>query len=504
MKTAWHGILIAGYALLAAMIALLLPALLPETAGGIAILLAIVSFMACALAHEIFTRRQNDAQTVRRMLALKKAYDLQKEELQQALADIRSQGGRRPAPRNPISDSEDFFRPDPPVSGSDFPSSRPAPAEDRPPQPMPRQAAPRQVPPRPDRMHREMPLPDARPERPPLHNAPEDEDEPLFPEQRQVQKAGGQSGLQTKELQDMEAEVKVLHSLVEQLYNDDGLYGRKTESAPAPEPVKPKRRGLRIVGKGSDSALLDTVREGLRHDRIDLYLQPIVSLPQRKRRFYECFSRIRAADGAVIKPQEYMPVAEKEGLVAAIDNMLLFRSVQLLRKVRAHDYSMAFFCNVSPYSLGDEKFLKEFISYMESHQDLAPSLVMELKQGDVPDDLNGLSPQMDRLGRMGYRFALNSVTDFDLDFKELQRHHFHFVKVDAKALINRFKESPAGGEIRSFKQQLDDKGIDMIVENIETEQMLIELLDFNIDYGQGFLFGEPRISKDPTTGMRAI
>ena len=165
---------------------------------------------------------------------------------------------------------------------------------------------------------------------------------------------------------------------------------------------------------------------------------------------------------------------------------------------------MSFFCNISPNSLGDQAFLKDFIGYMESHQDLAASLVMELNQKDVPEELDQLSPHMDRLGKMGYRFALDGVDDFDLDFKKLQKHHFHFVKVNAKALIDRFKESPTGGEIRSFKQQLDDKGIDMIVEHIETEQMLIELLDFNIDYGQGFLFGEPRISKDPSTGLRAL
>ena len=43
--------------------------------------------------------------------------------------------------------------------------------------------------------------------------------------------------------------------------------------------------------------------------------------------------------------------------------------------------------------------------------------------------------------------------------------------------------------------------MDLIVENVETEQALIEILDFNIDLGQGFLFGEPRLSKDPATAQ---
>ena len=53
------------------------------------------------------------------------------------------------------------------------------------------------------------------------------------------------------------------------------------------------------------------------------------------------------------------------------------------------------------------------------------------------------------------------------------------------------------GGIAALKQTMDDAGIDLIAEKIETEKMLVELLEHNIDFGQGYLFGEPRMSKDP-------
>ena len=46
-----------------------------------------------------------------------------------------------------------------------------------------------------------------------------------------------------------------------------------------------------------------------------------------------------------------------------------------------------------------------------------------------------------------------------------------------------------------MKQTLDRYNVDLIVEKIERESDLIELLDLNIDFGQGFLFGEPRLSR---------
>ena len=60
-------------------------------------------------------------------------------------------------------------------------------------------------------------------------------------------------------------------------------------------------------------------------------------------------------------------------------------------------------------------------------------------------------------------------------------------------------ESQSADRIQALKRRLDGAGIDLIVEKIETEQMLVELLDYNIDFGQGYLFGEPRLSQDPSS-----
>lgn len=432
--------------------AFVVPAIWPEVGTLTGILSGVVVALGFGLGHEAYRRKNFENQTHRHMLALKKAYDQHKLELVEMRVELFQQAAGGIPTRTAPAPQETFSPPPVPQAPPVAPQPSSAPASD-----------------------------DAQPAAP-------DMVEPTDPREEVA----------------IEAEVKVLRSLVEQLYKEDiPTSARKSKSAGDSGGDK-SRIGLRVVGKNGKNNILETVKEALRNERVDLYLQPIVSLPQRKRRFFECFSRIRTADGNTLQADQFMPVARKEGLEATVDNILLFRSVQLLQKVRAHDYSMAFFCNLSPNSLSDESFLQEFTRYMESHQDLAPSLVLELRQSDIEGRLEALTPHLDRLGRLGYRFALDGVTQFDLDVGALAQRHFHFVKVNAEALVNRFKASPGGGEVRSLKQQLDDRGIDMIVEHIETEQMLIELLDFNIDYGQGFLFGEPRMSKDPSAGgMRA-
>ena len=135
--------------------------------------------------------------------------------------------------------------------------------------------------------------------------------------------------------------------------------------------------------KLSETDMLDIMRDALRQNRVDLYLQPIVSLPQRKHRYFGRFSAVRNANDAVITPDRYIEIAKKSGLIKAIDNMLLFRCIQLVKKIQKHDYTTSFFCNVSPTTRADREFFQEFREFLERNEDLAPSIVFEFSQADI-------------------------------------------------------------------------------------------------------------------------
>jgi cyclic-di-GMP phosphodiesterase TipF (flagellum assembly factor) len=300
---------------------------------------------------------------------------------------------------------------------------------------------------------------------------------------------------------DVVAEVKVLQNLVERLYA-----AREVEAASGGQfaDAVPDAEG-EMTAEGA--AVLDIVREALRQDRIDVFLQPVVSLPQRKRRFYECFTRIRGADGSFVLPEQYIQVAEEAGLIAAIDNMLLFRGVQLVRRSQRRHFDLGFFCNISPHTMRDREFFGDFVEFMEENAELSPNLVFEFAQSAVAQQDAETRADLQRLAAMGFRFAMDGVTDLDLDPEELAARHFKFVKVDCALLLAKARaESPVldlrehgqvrarkpAHDLRSLKAALDAVGIDLIVEKIESDTDLVELLEYNIDFGQGYLFGEPR------------
>ncbi len=100
---------------------------------------------------------------------------------------------------------------------------------------------------------------------------------------------------------------------------DGALELTESEAVSGPLPFK----GL------SRDGIAELVANAVDADRIDLYLQPIVTLPQRKVRYYEAMSRLRTEDGDIVPAGDFIEIAESVGLMPKIDNLLMFRCVQV-------------------------------------------------------------------------------------------------------------------------------------------------------------------------------
>jgi len=252
------------------------------------------------------------------------------------------------------------------------------------------------------------------------------------------------------------------------------------------------------------SHMLQVVQDALAENRVDLYLQPIVSLPQRRTVFYESFSRLRDETGRVMMPAEYLAVAEPEGLMTAIDNLLLFRCVQIVRRLAKQDRKVGIFCNISLASLGDESFFPQFLEFMQGNKDLAGAVIFELGQGAFERRGPVEARHMARLASLGFSFSLDKVNDLDLDFQDLARADVKYLKVGAQMMLDQLEEQDGKLVIASlpdlnasdFAALTRRYGIEVIVEKVEAERQIVDILDLDIGYGQGHLFGEPRAIRD--------
>jgi cyclic-di-GMP phosphodiesterase, flagellum assembly factor TipF len=247
-----------------------------------------------------------------------------------------------------------------------------------------------------------------------------------------------------------------------------------------------------IAARVNDNEMLEIVSQAIEAGRVDLYLQPTVTLPERRPRYFEALTRIRTKADSLVLPGSYLPVAETSGMMPLIDNVLLVKSVQTLRRLGADSRIKGVFCNISVTTLLDPEFFPELVEFMEENSGLSESLIFEVGQpailGLSADELGAL----DTLGALGYGFCLDHVVDLDVDFASLRDRSFRFVKIDAKTFLHDMEAKGSVFSASEMKRALDDFDMRLIVEKVEDEGQVAQLLDYGVELAQGYLFGSPK------------
>jgi cyclic-di-GMP phosphodiesterase TipF (flagellum assembly factor) len=237
---------------------------------------------------------------------------------------------------------------------------------------------------------------------------------------------------------------------------------------------------------------IETVRNAVEANRSDIHLQPIVTLPQRKVRYYEAFTRLRTEDGTLLQPSEFLEPAETAGLMPQIDNMLLLRSVQVVRRLQLKNRDVGVFCNIAASTLSDPQIFPRILEFMDANRALAPSLVLELRQGVLralgPVEAEALSALRD----LGFRFCIDQVSDLRMEPRDLGERGIRYVKVAAPLLLGQATAPKSDIHAADLSDLLGRYGISLIAERIETEAQVVDLLEYDVRFGQGFLFSPPR------------
>ena len=254
-------------------------------------------------------------------------------------------------------------------------------------------------------------------------------------------------------------------------------------SAVAAEAASPSR---------SQPQLLAAVKNAVEESRLDIYLQPMVTLPQRKVRFYEAVTRLRDDKDQILAADDFIAIAEAGGLIGKIDHMVMLRCIQVLRRLMVRNKDVGVFCNVSAATLGNPANFAQCLDFLEANRALAPSFVLEFKQAAFrhlgPTEIENLAA----LSQRGYRFSIDHVTDLRIEPRDLADRGVRFIKVPAALLLDPKQSSTSDIHPSDLSDLLGRFGIDLIAEKIEGERAVVDLLDYDVRFGQGFLFAPPR------------
>jgi cyclic-di-GMP phosphodiesterase TipF (flagellum assembly factor) len=257
----------------------------------------------------------------------------------------------------------------------------------------------------------------------------------------------------------------------------------------------------KVVSKGPqrfDEVMVEKLLEdSLAHERLDIAVQPVVRLPQRRPAYLEVLARLpRRGNAAPIEASRFFAHVRQTRKVPVVDRLALQYTVKLLTGAHRPHGDLPYMLNIQPETLKDATYMARLVQYLRTNRDLAPRLIFEMPQSSYDAVTAPVRHVMDGLASLGCRFSIDHVENPQFTRRFLVDNHIGFLKLSGNRLAAMARSPNGFSTVQRIKQSLARDGVLMIAESIETENVLMDVLDLGLDYGQGYLFGQPSVVGD--------
>ncbi|POR49595.1 EAL domain-containing protein [Bosea psychrotolerans] len=235
------------------------------------------------------------------------------------------------------------------------------------------------------------------------------------------------------------------------------------------------------------------ISTALSEGKVEVHLQPIVQLPQRRTRGYEALVRLRVDENTLLLPEDFLAIVEQRGFGPTLDALVLTRALAIARHLGTKQGGLFVSCNFSDATWGSSKALATLSRILDKYREHNGHLVVEMPQRVF----RALDPaSLGLLGAMsanGVRFALDQVADLRFDPIALFDRGIRFVKAPATLfqaeMAGEGSLDIAAGDLASMMARAS---IALIADEIADNPTVADMIELGITYAQGLIFSPPR------------
>jgi PAS domain S-box-containing protein len=229
------------------------------------------------------------------------------------------------------------------------------------------------------------------------------------------------------------------------------------------------------------------VREAVRESKLVLHSQPILNLETNTIQQEELLVRMKGGRGVedLVMPGEFLPPAERFGLVHEIDRWVVTEAVKLSKDRPVE-------VNLSGKSIGDPELIKLIETQIRAEGVQPCNLIFEITETAAAENLEAARDFAWRLRGLGCGFALDDFGTGYGTFAYLKHLPVTFIKIDIE-FVRYLAIDPSDQKIvKSIIAVAKNFGVQTIAEGVEHQTTLDLLRELGVDYAQGFLIGEPK------------
>ena len=238
------------------------------------------------------------------------------------------------------------------------------------------------------------------------------------------------------------------------------------------------------------------IRRALENNTITFNLQPQYDISHRLRGF-EALARLKDEDGTMISPGEFIPVAEKTGLVDQIDSRVFELAVEFVSRVMNETLSnITMSVNVSVRHLMKNNFIEEVRNMLEKYGVPAHFIEIEITESIMIDSTDKARNTISELKAMGIKIAIDDFGTGYSSLSYLNNLPSDILKID-KSFIDVMNNTESNKQYVSMIVSIGHiLNLKVISEGVESDDQVDTLKEIGCDYIQGFVWGRPMPAED--------
>jgi len=225
---------------------------------------------------------------------------------------------------------------------------------------------------------------------------------------------------------------------------------------------------------------------------ITVYYQPIYSTKEKKFTSAEALVRITDEDGNVVPPYDFVWVAEKNGMMLRLGEIIFEKVCRFIKENRPEQYGIEYIeVNLSAIQCAYELFADNYIAIMEKY-DVRPEFInLEITETATIGAKKTALNNMRKLIAYGVSFSLDDFGTGQSNLNYIVEMPVNIVKFDRTMINSYFENGKARYVMDAAMHMIHGMGLEIVAEGIETKEQYETMQSLGISYIQGYYFSRP-------------
>ena len=246
-----------------------------------------------------------------------------------------------------------------------------------------------------------------------------------------------------------------------------------------------------VTGVTNSRHWMNELRQAIVSEQLCLLYQPKIQLSSGHVTGVEVLTRWRHPKLGTILPDEFIPVAERTGLIVPLTLWVLQRALQQCRRWQDDGLDLSVAVNLTMWNLQTLE-LPEQIAALLRDVDLPPSkLELEITESAIMSDPERVIRTLSEIRELGVQFAIDDFGTGYSSFAYLKKLPVACIKIDKSFLLNIDADRDNTVILKSMVDLGHNLQLKVVAEGVETSESLEMLKTFGCDEGQGYFFSPP-------------